>query len=146
MPIRQKIHYYPNSNQRPGNPGGVARQSPKPPENRSSITVRKASWGSPVPGLRMALRKRGLIAAGLILLLIGGYTLFNYNPVHAYQSTFNLLPVQFFKIVAILRDQTRITWSFPVTEALRMEFMVMSSAHFAACQVLMGTASLYSFP
>jgi len=146
MPIRQKIHYYPNSNQRPGNPGGVARQSPKPPENRSSITVRKASWGSPVPGLRMALRKRGLIAAGLILLLIGGYTLFNYNPVHAYQSTFNLLPGKFFKIGANLRDQTRITGSFQETAGRPIAFMVMSSAQFAAYQARMGTASLYSLP
>src|SRR5438093_11952814 len=146
MPIRQKIHYYPNSNQRPGNPGGVARQSPKPPENRSSITVRKASWGPPVPGLRMALRKRGLIAAGLILLLIGGYTLFNYNPVHAYQSTFNVLPGKFFKIGANLRDQTRITGSFQETSGRPVEFMVMSSAQFAAFQTRTGSASLYSLP
>src|SRR2546422_2834356 len=119
---------------------------PKPSENRSSITVRKASRGPRVPARQMALRKRGLIAAGLILLLIGGYTLYNYNPVHAYQSTFNLLPGKFFKIGANLRDQTRITGTFQETAGRPVEFMVMSSAQFAAFQTRTGTASLYSLP
>ena len=94
----------------------------------------------------MAPRKRGLIAAGLILVLIGGYTLYNYNPVHAYQSTFNLLPGKFFKIGANLRDQTRITGSFQETSGRLVEFMVMSSTQFAAFQTRTGTASLYSLP
>jgi len=94
----------------------------------------------------MAPRKRGLIAAGLILVLIGGYTLYNYNPVHAYQSTFNLLPGKFFKIGANLRDQTRITGSFQETSGRLVEFMVMSSTQFAAFQTQTGNASLYSLP
>jgi len=102
--------------------------------------------GALVPARPMALRKRGLIAAGLILLLIGGYTLFNYNPVHAYQSTFNLLPGKFFKIGANLRDQTRITGTFQETSGRPIEFMVMSSTQFAAFQTRTGNASLYSLP
>src|SRR5947199_9325284 len=94
----------------------------------------------------MSLRKRGLIAAALILLLIGGYTLYNYNPVHAYQSTFNVLPGKFFKIGANLRDQTRITGSFQETSGRPVEFMVMSSAQFAAFQTRPGSASLYCLP
>jgi len=94
----------------------------------------------------MALRKRGLIAAGLILLLIGGYTLFNYNPVHAYQSTFNLLPGKYFKIGANLRDQTRISGTFQETSGRPIEFKVMSSTQFAAFQSRTGNASLYSLP
>jgi len=92
----------------------------------------------------VALRKRGLIAAGLILLLIGGYTLFNYNPVHAYQSTFNLLPGKYFKIGANLRDQTRITGTFQETSGRPLEFMVMSSTQYAAFQTRTGNASLYA--
>ncbi len=94
----------------------------------------------------MALRKRGLIAAGLVLLLIGGYTLYNYNPVHAYQSTFNLLPGKYFKIGANLRDQTRITGTFQETSGRPLEFMVMSSTQYAAFQARTGNASLYSLP
>ena len=94
----------------------------------------------------MATRKRGLIAAGLILVLIGGYTLYNYNPVHAYQSTFNLLPGKYFKIGANLRDQTRITGAFQEMSGRSVEFMVMSSTEFAAFQTRTGNASLYSLP
>src|SRR5207302_7439245 len=100
---------------------------------------RKSFIGHRVPAQPMALRKRGLIAAGLILLLIGGYTLYNYNPVHAYQSTFNLLPGKFFKIGANLRDQTRITGGFQETSGRPVEFMVMSSTQFAAFQTRTGT-------
>ncbi len=94
----------------------------------------------------MASRKRGLIAAGLVLLLIAGYTLYNYNPVHPYQSTFNLLPLKYFKIGANLRDQTRITGTFQETAGRSVEFMIMSSAQYAAFQTKTGNASLYSLP
>ncbi len=92
----------------------------------------------------MAPRKRGLIAAGLILLLIAGYSLYNYNPVHSYQSTFNVLPGKYFKIGANLRDQTRITGTFQESSGRPVEFMVMSSAQFAAFQTRSGNTSLYS--
>jgi len=92
----------------------------------------------------MVSRKRGLIAVGLILLLLGGYSLYNYNPVHSYQSTFNLLPAKYFKIGANLRDQTRITGSFQETSGRTVEFVIMSSAQYAAFQAKTGNASLYS--
>ncbi len=80
------------------------------------------------------------------MLLIGGYTLYNYNPVHAFQSTFNLLPGKYFKIGANLRDQTRITGTFQETSGRPIEFMVMSSTQYAAFQTRTGNASLYALP
>ncbi len=94
----------------------------------------------------MASRKRGLIAVGLILLLLGGYSLYNYNPVHAYQSTFNLLPLKYLKISANLRDQTRITGTFQETSGRAVAFAIMSSVQFAAFQTRAGNASLYALP
>ncbi len=94
----------------------------------------------------MASRKRGLIAVGLILLLIGGYTLYGYNPAHFYQSTFNVLPLRYLKILANLRDQTRITGTFQETSGRPVAFMIMSSAQFAQFQTVNATANLYSLP
>jgi hypothetical protein len=94
----------------------------------------------------MASRKRGLIAAGLILLLIGGYTLYTYNPAHDYQSTFNVLPSKYLKILANLRDQTRITGSFQETSGRPVLFEIMSSAQLAAFQLRTGNTSLYALP
>ncbi|HEX9340072.1 MAG TPA: hypothetical protein VF992_02730 [Thermoplasmata archaeon] len=94
----------------------------------------------------MASRKRGLIAVGLVLLLIGGYTLYSYNPAHTYQSTFNVLPLRYFKILANLRDQTRITGTFQETAGRAVAFMVMSSAQFAAFQAANTTTNVYSLP
>ncbi len=94
----------------------------------------------------MASRKRGLIAAGLVLLLLGGYFLYSYNPAHSYQSAFNVLPGKFFKILANLRDQTRITGTFQETSGRPVAFMVMSSAQFAAFQAANATANLYALP
>jgi hypothetical protein len=93
----------------------------------------------------MASRKRGLIAVGLILLVLGGYSLYNYNPVHAFQSTFNVLPGKFLKILANLRDATRITGTFQETSGRPVTFLIMSSAQFAAFQVnANNTANLYA--
>lgn len=94
----------------------------------------------------MATRKRGLIAVGLILLLIGGYTLYNYNPIHPYQSTFNLLPLRYFKLGANLRDSTHITGTFQETSGRTVLFMIMNSAQYAAFQLKTSNASLYSLP
>ena len=95
----------------------------------------------------MASRKRGLIAVGLILLVLGGYSLYNYNSVHAFQSTFNVLPLKFLKILANLRDSTRITGTFQETSGRPVAFMIMSSAQFAAFQInTNNTANLYSLP
>jgi hypothetical protein len=92
----------------------------------------------------MAPRKRGLIAVGLILLLIAGYTLYTYNPAHFYQSTFNILPSKYLKILANLRDQTRITGTFQETSGRPVVFEIMSSAQLAAFQTRTGNMSLYS--
>lgn len=95
----------------------------------------------------MVSRKRGLIAVGLILLLLGGYALYNYNPVHNFQSTFNVLPGKFLKILANLRDATRITGTFEETSGRPVTFMIMSSAQFAAFQTnANNTANLYALP
>jgi hypothetical protein len=94
----------------------------------------------------MASRKRGLIAVGLILLLIGGYFLYTYNPAHFYQSTFNVLPLKYLKILANLRDSTRITGTFEETSGRPVLFEIMSSAQFAAFQTRTGNTSLYSLP
>jgi hypothetical protein len=94
----------------------------------------------------MASRKRGLIAAGLVLILIGGYTLYTYNPAHFYQSTFNVLPLKYLKILANLRDQTRITGSFQETSGRPVLFEIMSSAQLAAFQTRTGNTSLYALP
>src|SRR5881628_1371061 len=94
----------------------------------------------------MATRRRGLIAAGLFLLLIGGYFLYSYNPAHPFQSTFNILPGRFFKILSNLRDQTRVTGSFQEKSDKPVAFMVMSSAQFAAFQATNVSANLYTLP
>jgi hypothetical protein len=94
----------------------------------------------------MVSRKRGLIAVGLILLLIAGYTLYTYNPAHFYQSTFNVLPLKYLKILANLRDQTRITGTFQETSGRPVLFEIMSSAQLAAFQTRTGNTSLYSLP
>ncbi len=94
----------------------------------------------------VASRKHGLIAAGLILLLLGGYFLSNYNPTHSYQTTFNVLPGKYFKVLVNLRDQTRITGTFSETSGRPVAFMIMIIAQFAQFQTVNATANLYSFP
>jgi hypothetical protein len=95
----------------------------------------------------MAGRNRGLIAVGLVLLVIGGYELYSYNPVHTIQSTFNVLPNKFVKILANLRDSTHVTGTFTETSGRPVTFMIMSSAQFAAFQTnANNTVNLYSLP
>ena len=95
----------------------------------------------------MAARKRGLIAVGLVLLVIGGYELYSYNPIHMFQSTFNVLPNRYMKILANLRDSTRITGTFAETSGRPVTFMIMSSVQFAAFQTnANNTANLFSLP
>jgi hypothetical protein len=93
----------------------------------------------------MAARNRGPIAVALVLLVIGGYELYNYNPIHTFQSTFNVLPSKFMKILANLRDSTRITGTFQETAGRPVSFMIMSSVQFAAFQTnANNTANLFS--
>jgi hypothetical protein len=95
----------------------------------------------------MASRKKGLIAIGLVLVLIGGYELYSYNPVHTFQSTFNVLPNRYMKILSNLRDSTRITGTFTETAGRAVSFMIMNSVQFAAFQTnANNTANLYSVP
>jgi hypothetical protein len=93
----------------------------------------------------MARRNRGLIAVGLVLLVIGGYELYSYNPIHNFQSTFNVLPSKYMKILSNLRDATRVTGTFVETSGRPVSFMIMSSVQFAAFQTnANNTVNLYS--
>ena len=92
----------------------------------------------------MVSRKRGLIAVGLVLLLIGGYFLYSYNPAHSFQSTFNVLPNRYFKILSNLRDATHLAGTFTELNGRPVAFMIMSSAQFAAFQGGNVTANVYT--
>jgi len=87
---------------------------------------------------------RGLVLAGVILLILGGLSLAQTLNSHPYQSTFNLLPGKYLKILANLRDQTQISGNFRETSGQPVDFEIMSSVQFAAFQVGQGTANLYS--
>lgn len=143
-PIRQKIHYYPNSNPRGGIPVESISRRLKPSEYRSSITVGEPSWEPRVPAWLMARRKPALVVVGLLLLVVGGLSVYESNVSHFYQSTFNVLPGKFFKITANLRDQTLITGQFQESSGRPVGFRIMSSVQFAAFQTGQGNGSLYS--
>ncbi len=88
--------------------------------------------------------KRGLIAVGLALIIIGGASIYLSNAVHSYQSTFNILASRYFKISSNLRDQTSVSGQFRETSGRPVTFMIMSSVQFAAFQTGQGNTSLYS--
>lgn len=92
----------------------------------------------------IALYRRSMIIAGLILLVIGGYSLYTSRAYHPYQSTFNILPGKFLKILANLRDGTLITGNFQETSGRNVTFQIMSSAQFATFQTGGNIGSLYS--
>jgi len=92
----------------------------------------------------MARRKPALVVVGLVLLVVGGFSVYESNVSHFYQSTFNILPGRFFKITANLRDQTLITGEFQESSGRAVSFRIMSSVQFAAFQTGQGNASLYS--
>lgn len=87
---------------------------------------------------------RGLVLAGIILLVLGGYSLYSGLSPHYYQSTFNILPGKYLKILANLRDQTRITGTFQETSGRLVNFTVFSSVQYAYYQVGQPTANLYA--
>lgn len=87
---------------------------------------------------------RGLVLAGVILLVLGGYAFVQGLNPHQYQSTFNILPLKYLKIMANLRDQTHITGTFAETGDRPVNFTIFSSIQFAYFQVGTPTANLYS--
>ncbi len=88
--------------------------------------------------------RRGLVIIGLALLVLGGLTVYDASAISFYQSTFNLLPLKFFKITDNLKDQTTITGNFRETANHPIKFFIMNSAQFAAFQIGQSNASLFS--
>ena len=88
--------------------------------------------------------RKNLIAVGLLLVAIGGYTIYDSNSTSFYHSTFNLLPLKFYKITDSLKDSATITGTVQETSGRLVTFLIMNSAQFAAYQVGQGNASLYS--
>jgi hypothetical protein len=88
--------------------------------------------------------KKNLVAVGLLLLAIGAYTIYDSNSASFYHSTFNLLPMKFYKITDSLKDTATITGQVQETSGRLVTFLIMNSAQFAAYQVGPGNASLYS--
>lgn len=87
---------------------------------------------------------RGLVLAGVILLVLGGYAFVQGLNPHQYQSTFNILPLKYLKITANLRDMTHITGTYEETGNRPVNFTIYSSIQFAYFQVGTPTANLYS--
>lgn len=88
--------------------------------------------------------KKNLVAVGLLLVVIGGYTIFDSNSVSNYNSTFNLLPLRFYKLTDSLKDSATITGHAQTSSGQLISFLIMNSAQFASFQVGQGNASLYS--
>src|SRR5574340_780586 len=99
---------------------------------------------SPRDSAMASPKLRGLVLAGVILLILGGLSLAETLNTHPYQSTFNVLPGKFLKILANLRDQTQVSGSFRETSGKPVNFTILSSVQFAAFQVGQPTANLYS--
>jgi hypothetical protein len=108
----------------------------------------KASDGMSTPQIAVQARKRhykkNLVAVGLILLALGAYTVYDSKSYSSYNSTFNLLPLKFFKITDNLKDTATITGTIQETGGRRVSFLIMSSMQFAQFQVGQGNTSLYS--
>ncbi len=97
------------------------------------------------PGLRPRPKyRRGLVIVGLALLVLGGLTVYDASAISFYQSTFNVLPLKFFKITDSLKDQTTISGQFQETSSRPIRFYIMNSVQVAAFQIGQSNASLYS--
>ncbi len=88
--------------------------------------------------------RRGLVSVGLALLVLGGLTVYDASAISFYQSTFNVLPLKFFKITDSLKDQTTISGQFQETSGRPIKFYIMNSVQFAAFQIGQSNASLFS--
>jgi hypothetical protein len=101
---------------------------------------------SPLTAIQARKRphKRNLIAVGLLLLALGAYTIYDSNSASYYHSTFNLIPLKFFKITDNLKDTATINGQVRETSGRPITFLIMNSQQFAAFQIGQGNASLYS--
>jgi hypothetical protein len=94
----------------------------------------------------MSSYARGLLVASVVLIAIGGYSIFASNVVTSYKSTFNLLPLRYMKIAANLGSGTQVTGHFQETSGRAVTFDIMSSVQFASFQTKASNESLYSVP
>ena len=78
------------------------------------------------------------------MLALGAYTIHDSGSVSYYHSTFNLLPLKFFKITDNLKDAATINGQVRETSGRTITFAIMSSQQFASFQIGQGNASLYS--
>ena len=92
---------------------------------------------------RKRLYKKNLVAVGLILLALGVYTIYDSNSLSYYHSTFNLLPLKFFKITDNLKDSATLSGNVKETGGRTVSFLIMSSAQFAQYQLGQSNQSLY---
>ncbi len=90
-----------------------------------------------------ARRGIGLIAVGLVLLVLGAYALSTSNVSHDYSSTFNVLAGRYIKISANMKAGTWITGSFRETSGRPVTFQIMSSVQLASYQVGQNIGNLY---
>ena len=88
-------------------------------------------------------RMRGLVLAGVLLLVLGGFSVVQAMNSHQYQSTFNILPGKYLKILANLRDQTRIEGTFTEASGRPVDFTIFSSVQFSYYQAGAATGNLY---
>jgi hypothetical protein len=73
--------------------------------------------------------KRNLIAVGLLLLALGAYTIYDSNSASYYHSTFNLIPLKFFKITDNLKDKATINGQVRETSGRTVSFLIWLHAH-----------------
>jgi hypothetical protein len=93
---------------------------------------------------RKKFYKKNLIAVGLVLLALGAYTIYDAKSFSNYNSTFNILPLKFFKITDNLKDTATVTGNIQETGGRTVTFLIMNSLQFAQYQTRQGNASLYA--
>lgn len=104
--------------------------------------VLATGWSGRPPGSMR--RNRNLIIVGIVLLVIGGLSVYESNATRYYQSTFNVLPLKYFKIGDNLPDQTTISGSFQETSGRQITFYILTSVQYAAYQIGQPFTSLFS--
>lgn len=94
-------------------------------------------------GFAVQLRVKFLLV-GLLLLGLGAYAVATSNFAKTYQSTFNVLPSRWAKVVANLQIQTSISGQFSESSGSAVNFYLMSSVQYAAFQTSGRTDALYA--